>query len=66
MDVTSFFAGGAKFGMSPDAGLYKHSDPRGQWDHIATFHGMADDVGLCESTMRALGEAPHVWVEIFS
>lgn len=57
-DVTSFFAVGAKCGMSPDAGLYRYSDQRGQWDHVATFHSMADDVGLCESTARALQESP--------
>jgi hypothetical protein len=55
-DVTSFFTGRARFGMSPDAGLCKYSDLLGQWDHVATFHGMADDVGLCESTVRALRE----------
>lgn len=55
-DATAFFAKGYKFGSSPDAGLYKYGEVRNAWDHVATFHGMADDVGLCESTVRALRE----------
>jgi hypothetical protein len=40
-DLTLFFTSGAHFGMSSDAGLYKKgSRPGGEWDHIATIHGM--------------------------
>ena len=51
-DIANYFNRG-KFGFSPDAGLYKYN-VASEWEHVATFHGMADDLGLCEDAAEAL------------
>ncbi len=51
-DIVDFFKRG-KFGFSPDAGLYKYNIAS-EWEHVATFHGMADDLDLCEDAAVAL------------
>ena len=40
-------------GSSPDAGLYK-SNSLGEWDHVATVHGMIDDMAFCDNVVTAL------------
>lgn len=40
--VTTFFEKGSKVGSSPDAGLFKYNT-LGEWEHVATFHGMYED-----------------------
>jgi hypothetical protein len=56
--ATRFFTDGRRIGSSPDAGLYKASIAGG-WDHVATVHGVVDDVGLCQiiaSSLNAKGD----------
>jgi hypothetical protein len=53
-DVTAFFAKGAKVASSPDAGLYKHAALSDEWDHVATVHGMIDDMAFCDTVVNAL------------
>ncbi len=53
-DIETYFSRGPMVGNSSDAGLYKHSQSRGEWDYVATFHGMADDLDLCEDVVTSL------------
>ena len=53
-DVTAFFAKNAKVGSSPDVGLYKHTALSGEWGHVATVHGMDDDMAFCDTVLNAL------------
>jgi len=53
-EATRFFVKGARIGMSPDAGLYKKSEPRSQWDHVATIHSLSDDMALCQTIAETL------------
>ena len=53
-DIETYFSRGPMVGDSPDVGLYKRSPLRGEWDYVATFHGMADDLGLCEDAVASL------------
>lgn len=55
-DVAALFAS-RRVGDSRDAGLYKRAsiaDRVGEWDHVATIHGMADDMDFCETLVEAL------------
>ena len=53
-DIETYFSRGPMVGNSSDAGLYKHSQSRGEWDYVATFHGMADNLDLCEDVVTSL------------
>lgn len=53
-DVKRFFERGPKSGYSPDAGLFKLSQLRGEWDYVATIHGMSDDMDFCEKIADGL------------
>ncbi len=53
-DVKRFFERGPMSGYSPDAGLFKMSQLRGEWDYVATIHGMSDDIDFCEKVADGL------------
>ncbi len=53
-DVRRFFENGARIGYWPDVGLFKLSQLRGEWDYVATIHGMADDMDFCEKVVEGL------------
>ena len=44
--------------MSPDAGLYKKSDPHGEWNHVATVYGKGDNLDFCQAIVAALAAPP--------
>lgn len=55
--VRKFFREG-KIGHSVDYGLYQLSELRpGEWDHIASVHGMSDDWELCTKAKEGLEAA---------
>ncbi len=55
--VLAFFAKG-KIGYSVDYGLYQQSELRtGEWDHVATVHGMSDDLDFCTKVRKSMETA---------
>ncbi len=54
-DVKKFFEKG-RFGGEPDAALLRKSSLTGNWDYVATFHGMTSptDMDICQVAVEGL------------
>ena len=53
--VAEFFQTQGPVGSSPDVGLYQGSQYRpGEYDHVATIHGLGNDRSFCEELVELL------------